>query len=144
MGTSVFKGAELCKGFTVQTECVTEEEIADVTGWRKYAAPPKPGDKPTTFGVENWLANWNGIDRASIVEIDQPEPTDSGSCTFTFTFGEYNPPVPAKTGKADPAKGKGGAVGAGGAAGAKGPDSELAALQAQVAGLAQQATAVTK
>ncbi len=139
MGTSVFKGVSLCESATVTIECVTEEEIAAVTDWRKYIVPANVKAKPTTWKIENWLFNWNEINRGVVKEIGQPEPTDTGSCTFVFTFGEFNPPAPAATGKADPAKAgfKGGATG-------KGGDTELEKLQAQAAALGKQATAVTK
>lgn len=142
MGTSVFKGANLCEGFSVTTECVTEEEIADTTDWRAYVTPPNVKAKPVTFAIDNWIINWQKIDRGIIKEIEQPEPTDTCSCVFVWTFGEFNPPAPAATGKADPAKGalKGGAL----SGAPKGGDTELAKLQAQAAALGKQATAVTK
>ncbi|MEI8256224.1 MAG: hypothetical protein WCJ30_11190 [Deltaproteobacteria bacterium] len=139
MGTSVFKGAKLTEKFTVKVECVTEEEIAAIVDWRKYVAPARVTDKPTTFSVDNWLvSDWSGIDRCYITEIAQPDVTDTNSGVFVWTFGEYNPPAPAKTGKADAAAKalKGGATG-------KGGDSELEKLQAQAAALGKTATAVT-
>jgi hypothetical protein len=139
MGTSVFKGANLCEGFSVTTECVTEEEIAEVTDWRAYVTPANVKAKVTTFAIDNWIINWQKIDRGCITEIECPDPTDTGSCVFVFTFGEYNPPAPAATGKADPAKG----ALKGGATGGKPVDTELAKLQAQAAALGKQATAVT-
>lgn len=136
MGTSVFKGANLCEGFSVTVECVTEEEITEITDWRQYITPPNVKDKPVTFKIENWIVNWQKIDRGSIKEIEQPDVTDTNSGVFVFTFGEYNPPAPAKTGKADAAKGTDPVTG-------KPKDTQLEALQAQAAALGKQATAVT-
>lgn len=139
MGASVFKGAKLTEKFTVKVECVDEAEIAAIVDWRKYVAPARVADKPVTFSVDNWIvSDWSGVGRCYITKIGQPEPTDTGSCVFVWTFGEYNPPAPAKTGKADPANKalKGGASGGG-------KDTELEKLQAQAAALGKQATAVT-
>lgn len=136
MGTSVFKGANLCEGFSVTVECVTEEEIAQVTDWRQYITPLTVKDKPVTFSIENWIINWQKIDRAAIKEIEQPEVTDTNSGVFTFTFGEINPPAPAKTGKADSAK-------SGAFVNGKPKDTELEKLQKEAASLGKQASAVT-
>ena len=130
---TIYRGQAITEGFSVTTECVDEDEVAAVESWRRYTVPPKPGARPPTFSIENYLINFNAITRCSISEIAQPNVTETNSGIYVFTFLEYFPLAPVAAGKADPAN----------PAGAK-ADPELAKLQAQVSALSKQATAVTK
>lgn len=123
--STIFKGAKIAEKIEIVTKYTTQEELDAIVAHRAYIAPAKIGGKPPTFTIENSLINFNKIERVSISIIGQPEITPGLGRTVTWTFIEYQPSAPAKTGPADPAKGGG----AGGAAGS--PNADIAALQKQ-------------
>jgi hypothetical protein len=122
---TIFKGAKIAEKIEIVTKIVSQEEADSIDAFRAYIAPAKIGGKPPTFTIENSLVNFNKIGRVSISIIGQPEVTPGLGRTVAWTFIEYQPPAPAKTGPADPAKGGG----AGSKAGS--PDADIAALQKQ-------------
>jgi len=124
----IFEGADIADGIKIVVFAPTLAMQNACKEWRKFIAPVKIGGKPPTFAVENVLLEFNEIARVSIAQIAQPKVTKDLNAIFEWTFVEYQPPAPAKTGPADPAgKGKGGA------AGKAGGDPEIATLQAQAA-----------
>ncbi len=125
--TNVFKGAEIADGIKIVTFAPTLAMQRASVAWRKYIAPVKIGGKPPTFLVENVLLEFNEIGRLSIASIEQPKVSKDRNVVFVWTFTEYNPPTPAKTGPANSAL-KGGAL-----SGAKGGDPATADLQKQAA-----------
>jgi hypothetical protein len=126
--TIVFEGADIAETIKVVVFAPTLKMQEDCKAWRRYIAPVKIGGKPPTFAIENVLIEFNEITRVTIAEIAQPTESKDQNVTFIWTFTEYLPPAPAKTGPAGAAS-KGKAGGAGGAA----VDPAIASLQAQAA-----------
>ncbi len=124
--STIFKGAKIAEKIEIVVKYVSQEELAAIVAYRAYIAPAKIGGKPPTFNVDNSLINFNGITRISVANIGQPEVTAGLGRTVALTFIEYQPPAPAKTGPADPAKAGGGKGG-----GANSPNADIAALQAK-------------
>lgn len=124
--TNVFKGAEIADSIKVVVFAPTLEMQRACVEWRKYIAPVKIGGKPPTFTVENVIFEFNEVVRVSIASIEQPKVSKDQNVTFVWTFTEYNPPTPAKTGPAA-------AAGKGTGAGTKGGDPDIVSLQAQAA-----------
>jgi len=122
---TVFKGAKIAEKIEIVVKYTTLEEETALKAYRAYIAPAKIGGKPPTFNIENPLINFNKIEKVSVSIVGQPEVTAGLGRTIALTFIEYQPPVPAKTGPADPAKAGGGKDAAGS------PNADIAALQKQ-------------
>jgi hypothetical protein len=124
----IFEGADIADAIKVVVFAPTLAMQEACKSWRRFIAPVKIGGKPPTFAVENPIFEFNEIGRISIAEIAQPKVSKDRNVVFQWTFVEYQPPAPAKTGPANAAtKAKAGTPGAAGG------DKEVADLQAQAA-----------
>lgn len=109
-GTSGNNAVTVWKGTKLAEEGTITVALKGTAAWNAYEAfrnvlRPKLGTKPPSLNVENAKINGNGV----LVIVCKNAPVakwikQGGYWSATMSFGEFNPPAPAKAGQAGAAK----------------------------------------